>query len=308
MRMVDERRIIEFYRTRHARPSLTFGEPLSGITLNNTAQGLGDTIILSDLPRAATAANRAVTIFSNSSHFDTLCSFNPYYEYGVRTFHACASSMVANYDLGNGHFFQRLERAFGISPELVPRGCVVVDGSLRQPDRVVIHLEPGSWAKWQRRHIHPRARQIYPETRIELQSFVLSQRHLQFFEVGNTSSGLVGVEDWTGLPLDETIRRMATCEYFVGIMSGPIHIAAALNLKLVTIVNFPKASEIVLPVLKDIDQVEAEWFYPQSVILHQERDGSIVKKVSANNLSRAFNGELYPYWSDRYLPLIFERL
>src|SRR5437870_1947188 len=89
-------------------------------------------------------------------------------------------------------------------------------------------------------------------------------------------------------------------------MSGPMHIAAALNLKLVVIVNFPPAHKICLPTLVDIDQIEAEWFYPQSVILHQDTDSKFVKLVSAENLKRAIDGELYPYWSSRYLDLIYE--
>ena len=91
-------------------------------------------------------------------------------------------------------------------------------------------------------------------------------------------------------------------------MSGPMHLAAALNIKLVCITNFPPPELICLPTLKDIDQVESEWFYPQSVILHEDGDGTFVKQVSAENLQRTLDGYLYPYWSNRYLPLIEEHI
>ena len=101
---------------------------------------------------------------------------------------------------------------------------------------------------------------------------------------------------------------MASCEYFIGIISGPLHLAIALGLKVVNIINFPDPTRIYLPVLKDIPQVESEWFYPQSVLLHEDGEGEMVVRFGLANLERAINGELYPYWSDRYLELINERL
>jgi hypothetical protein len=87
-----------------------------------------------------------------------------------------------------------------------------------------------------------------------------------------------------------------------------MHLAAALGLKIVGIINFPDPARIFLPVLKDINLVESSWLYPQSVLLHQDGEGELVARFSLLNLERAIAGELYPYWSDRYLPLIHERL
>jgi hypothetical protein len=126
--------------------------------------------------------------------------------------------------------------------------------------------------------------------------------------VGTRPLGLRGVDDRTGAPLAATIELMASCEYFVGIISGPMHLAAALDLKIVGIINFPEPDRIYLPVLKDIALVESAWFYPQSVLLHQDGEGELVPRFSLDNLERAFGGEIYPYWSDRYLSLIDERL
>jgi hypothetical protein len=130
---------------------------------------------------------------------------------------------------------------------------------------------------------------------------------MEFYEVGAHFSGLDSVGNWTGLPLEQSIRNMATCQYFIGILSGPLHLAIALGLKVINI-NFPAPSRIYLPVLKDIDLVETEWLYPQSVLLHQDGEGELVARFSLTNLERAINGDLYPYWSDRYLPLIHEKL
>jgi hypothetical protein len=304
--MIDEKEIINFYLARKQRRTIPFGAPLTDVTLTNTAHGIGDTVILTALPRVAHAEGREVSIYSASEHFETLCSFNPFFRFKLHTFHACASSLVYNYNLGNGHYIQRLQRAFGLRPEREPRGCIVVKDFQRQRGNVVIHLEAGRWAEWQRVKIHPRARELHPETMFALQEFIDTRKELSFFEVGKRPSGLRNVQSWHGLSLSETICRMSSCDYFIGIMSGPMHIAAALNLKLIAIVNFPPAFQICLPTLIDIDLTESEWFYPQSVILHQESDGKFVRRLTTDNLKRAVDGVLYPYWSSRYLDLIYD--
>jgi hypothetical protein len=127
---------------------------------------------------------------------------------------------------------------------------------------------------------------------------------MSFAEVGFASSGLDGVADWTGQDLEQTITRMAECEFFLGISSGPMHLAAALDLKIVALVNFPSAGELYLPVLRDVDVVEVEWLYPQGVVLHQDEEGPLVPRISLDTLERAFAGEIYPYWSTEYLGLL----
>jgi hypothetical protein len=64
---------------------------------------------------------------------------------------------------------------------------------------------------------------------------------------GKKFSGLERVEDFTGQPIEWTIPRMAQCEYSLGIMSGPLHIVAALGLRCIAVINFPSALEICLP-------------------------------------------------------------
>jgi hypothetical protein len=307
-RQVDESRILKFYRSADivSKPELAFS--LAQLTLTNTPLGIGDTVVLGALPRVAAAFGRKVSIYSHSGWFKALTNFNPYYTEGFTPFWVAADALSHSYDLGNGHFIQRIQRAFGFRPELRPHGCIVVPDAQMIPGRVVFHFEAGAHAKWQRENVHPRARQVYPETMDVLQRFVHQHPKMQFYEVGKKFSGMEAVGDWTNIPLEETIRRMSSCEYFIGIMSGPLHIAVALRLKVVTITNFPDPTDIYLPTLKDIDLIESEWFYPQSAILHQEGEGELVAEFSLQNLERAINGDIYPYWSERYLCLIEEQL
>ena len=305
---IDEAAIIQYYRSVRSRSRPSLPTTIDGMLLTNTAQGLGDTVILTSLPRAAFENGREVPIFSQSQHFSILTKYNPFYKPKITPFWASADPLVYCYNLGNGHFMQRLHRAWGLPPDLQPHGCVELPKRSTPPRGVILHFEPGSHVAWQRLHVHPRAREIYPETFAAIQHFIVTHSDMCFFEIGTRPSGLYGVEDCTGLDLEETLFKMESCEFFLGIMSGPLHLAAALGLKIITIVNFPQASQIVLPVLIDVDVVESQWLYPQSVILHQDQDGILAKRFSYENLVRAFAGEIYPYWSDRYLPLLLEKI
>jgi Glycosyltransferase family 9 (heptosyltransferase) len=277
------------------------------MTLATSAHGLGDAVILSDLPRAGHQQDRKMTVFAPSEHFQTVMSFNPFYAPGLLPFCAFADLLYHAFDLGNGHLIQRLRRAYGLPVEDKPRGSIEVPGRVARR-RVVLHFEAGTHAEWQRRHVHPDARKLSAKSTEEIERFIARCPDIDFVEIGAQPSGIVGVVSRTGLPLADSIRLLARAEYFIGIMSGPMHLAAALGLRLICITNFPRAEQICLPTLKDIDQIESEWFYPQSVILHQDGEGRFVARLTADNLQRAFDGELYPYWSDRYLSLVHEAL
>ena len=303
---ISKDQILRFFRRMEAYPRARLPGALEHFTLTNTPLGLGDAVVLTDLPRRAAFYGKKASVYLPSAQFEVLAGFNPYYHKDIGAFWAAADRLKHHYDLGNGHMIQRIARAWGYEPELLPRGCIVVPGAEPDPRRVVLHFEAGQHAAWQRANVHPRAREIYQDTLDEIEAFTRRRNQWNFSEVGARYSGLPGVEDWTGLSLAETIRRMAGATYFVGIMSGPLHIAAALGLKIVTIVNFPQPELICLPTIKDIDVVESEWFYPQSVILHQEGAGEFVPRFSLSNLERAIDGDVYPYWSSDYLELIHE--
>ncbi|MER9427320.1 glycosyltransferase family 9 protein [Mesorhizobium sp. M0408] len=305
---VDRSLIVRHYREEASvtKPDLPFN--LRAFTLTNSALGLGDCVILTDITRAAANKGTSVGVFSQSKHFPILFSFNPYYQVEARSpFQVAADLVCRRFNVGNGHFIQRIRRAYDFPLELAPRGTLEVPGINTIPGSAVLHFEAGAHAAWQRTHIHPRAREVYAESLQIIQDFVLERRSMSFAQVGISPPHLEGVEDWTGTPLKDVIRKMASAEYFIGINSGPLHVAAALGLKVIAIVNFPDARKIVLPVIKDVPVVDAEWLYPQSVILHQDADGPIVRRLSSRSLRQAVDGELYPYWSDTYLDLILER-
>lgn len=299
----DEDRIINFYRDQDEVPKVPVPWEFRFKNLTNTPKGIGDTMLLTPFANIR-------RVWSTSESFPTLMYFCPEYRDWIPRDLICADRLQKRYAMGNGHLIQRLHRVFGLEPPLKPKGSLEVKGVDRVKNRVAINLLPGhAHVSWQRRYIHPRAREVYDETVKGLQGFVRDHGGYHWCEIGSKRSNWINeAQDKTGIGLFETIRFLATCEYYVGVISGPMHIAAALDVKCIVIINFPDANRIFLPTLKDIPQVEQEWFLPQAVHLHQESDGPLVKRFSVDNLAKAFDGGIYPYFDDRFLPLIHEKL
>lgn len=303
-----EDQIVAHYRSVTALRLKPLRPVVTSDVLSTTCQGLGDTMMLTDLPAAAAKQAKHWQSFSSSRHFLPLMSFNPYYQdVKDKAYLMNAPDLVRQYDCGNGHYLQRLRRVFGLKIEDRPSGFLYWHGQ-RNRVRVILHFDPGVHVQWQRKVLHKRARMIYTETREALKAFVASRPTWSFVEVGDNPLRIEGTEYRGTDTTVGLVNLIASGEWFIGVMSGPMHVATALGLKCVVIVNFPKAEKIFLPTLAVTGQVEEEWMYPQNVHLHQEGDGPLVKRATADNLNRAFDGELYPYWSDKYLPLIHEKL
>lgn len=301
--------ILDYYRSVEGTksPVLPPIDPLH-YTLSNIPQGLGDCMVLTALPEYAKKVGVEGSIFSPSIFFRPLTRFIPQFVSNIRPFWAMAADLNMKFNLGNGHFIQRLLRAFGIEPMTVPKGSLFVPQAQLVPGRCILHFEPGGHANWQKVMVHPRARQLYPSSQKILEHFITRHPEMDFWEIGWNPLGIEGAQGFGRRSLEDLIEFVATAEFFIGIISGPYHVAAALGLKIITVINFPEPEKIYLPTLKNIAQCESEWFYPQSVLLHQEGAGPLVPRYNLNNLERALNGEVYPYFGTEYCALIHEKL
>lgn len=301
---VDVDLIFNHYRHVQRKKLRRFELPNPAV-LSSVCQGLGDTVMLTDLPKASGGKFQS---FSPSEHFRPLMKFNKHWrETDDKHLLINAPDLVRQYDCGNGHYIQRVRRAFGCPVDDKPKGHIGWSGK-RHTSRVVMHFDPGKHALWQRKEIHPQARAIYPGTRIELERFVRDNRQYEFVEVGKKSLRLHGVKHIPTENTSELIEEIAKASWFIGIISGPMHVATALGLKCVVIINFPDPTMIFLPTLVVTGACEEEWFYPQNVHLHQEGDGPQVRKATCDNIKRAFDFKVFPYGSDAYLQLIHENL
>ncbi len=270
------------------------------VTVTMGAGGLGDCIALTDLERAARSQGREARVYANSPHWDALMEHCPGHRPRKFSWSFDALHEIGTHGAGNGHVIQRIRRLCGLHVHPVPSGSLEPKGKVgRIKNRVCFHFEPSpGWSAEQSRSHHPRARKLSPRVRAELLALVDQLPHnFTYIEVGGRP--LLQhplVEDGTGRPLEDTIRLMAECEYHVGIDSGPMHLATALGLKVICILNFPDPDKLMLPVLVSTNIDEA-WLYPQNVHLHQDVDSPHIPLADRKSLLLALQGEVYPYWS-----------
>lgn len=267
-------------------------------TLTNTPSGLGDTVVLTGvLPQAAPPRN--ASIWAQSRHFHELIPFVPLYTNIRHLRWTSLSSASELYDLGAGHNIQRACRLLGLPIPRIPKGHLVVPGA-KKPNKVTLHLNPGGHARWQRDHVHPRARIIDERTLDALCRFILDRTDLEFVQIGESAfPGLPErVRDFTGRSLHDTLMMQQKASFHLGILSGPMHTAAALDCKCIILTVMPKPSELMLPTMVDTGIVEGEWIPPQAVVLHQEIDSPHWPLVTPRNLNRAIDGDVWPYWDN----------
>lgn len=271
-------------------------------SLTNGPHGLGDCVILSDMPYAMSGP---LGVHSHSGAWPAVegllqVGTGPYLDKWLRV-----DVEYMTKSLGNGHLFQRLRRLYGLDVDEKPFGKLNRIYPVVK-NRVALHFDAGTHQEWQRRNIHPRAREVYPENLAIIQSFIDSRPDLEFIEFGATASGLDNIKSCVGMELGLQLRVVGTCEWFLGIVSGFMHAAAAYECKSVVVLNFPPARKIMLPALVDTNLVESEWLYPQNIHLHQDNAGPLVPLFSQHSLKAAFNGEVYPYFKNNWLGMIHE--
>ena len=280
------------------RPPLHLSVPF---TLTNSSGGLGDSVILTDFIHRTKGT---CPVWSHSPAFHELRKFLPYpYPYARSTpFQINVPLAVEEFESGNGHFIQRIQRIFGLAIDPLPKGYL--DFCAKKQKHITLHFNPGIHADLQRRTIHPRARMLYPETKAVLERFIAESDYT--FHILGDSPHIAGAEHIPNPSITQMVHLIASASYHMGIMSGPLHIAAALNVPTIAIINFPAAEQIYLPTLKPMGQVEEECFYPQNVYLHQEPSTNpLVPQITLKTLQKAVDGKIYPFWKKDYLNLIF---
>ena len=253
--------ILRFYRGRHAvkrrRPPRF--DPAHW-TLTNTPQGLGDCVVLTDHFRACSRLGKPAAAYSPAPPWPDLLKFCPW---AVSMDHPRQVSLchaAAEWDLGPGHMIDKARRLFGFRRDIVSRGAIEVPWVKPKRNRIGLHFEAGFHARWQSANIHPRARQLYAANRKVIRDFITEHGdEYSWIEFGHKRTiDHELADDGTNRPLGETIPLMAECDYHIGLVSGPMHIAAALGLKVITVLNFPHPGQLMLPNLVDLGVVEQE--------------------------------------------------
>jgi len=137
-------------------------------------------------------------------------------------------------DWNGGHCIQRIQKSLGLNVEKKPKGFINYDIKKRISNKVFVHLKNNT--DWKRN---------IPNSLDEVQI----DKVVNFFNFHNEFLPFYFNND---LEINELISVMETCEFFLGIDSGPMHLAAAMDIKSVVIINDPKML-ICLPKIKECE-------------------------------------------------------
>jgi len=198
----------------------------------------------------------------------------------------CITELAGN-DWGGGHCIQRFQKSLGLNVDIKPKGFVKYDETKKIKNKVFVHLENNTdWKRGIPNSLSNKDKEIVSRF------FNENINYIPFYYNNN-------------LTLNELISHMETCEYFLGIDSGPMHVAASMDLKSIINVNDPN-NLIYLPKIKECELPNSEWLYPQNVHLNRSGETELVPKFTYENLLSAFKGEVYPYWKDDFLDVKYE--
>lgn len=170
---------------------------------------MGDTLLFPHLPHVGACQGKPRFIHANPDehrHFPHADEIQPALREEARSLWR-GRSLVApeRSGYGNGHFIQRLQRAFDLEPALKPQPYLSIPGRKVQ-NSVVLHFECCTHWNWQRQHLHPRARMLYEEGRSVVQEFINNHPELEFYQLGKQPVTLSRVRNMPDNTLEDTIK------------------------------------------------------------------------------------------------------
>ena len=300
--------IVSYYRnlesTKLNSIEIEYQKSIRNAFTNNP--GIGDTTIINQLLFVNENQRSDINILSYSRHFNDILKFNKF----ANTNHINGEDFIRTellemYNLGSGHIIQKMRRFFNL-PVLNKPKSFLNTGKQKVKNKIGIHLTTGQSA-FELSNLNFRPRQIYQENLEILKKFIKENNQYTFVEFGGQSLNIENCVNFCGKSLVDSIEELSTCEYLIGLNSGFMNLAACFDIKSIIIVNIPiKASDLVLPVLKDVKIPDMNWLYPQNVHLHQDNESLTVPRFSYENIQKAIEGNIYPFWKDEYLDLIYD--
>jgi len=317
--------IISFYKDKEIRGTMyDFSREIKAIY---TLPKLGENILLSSIPEKCSKEYKNINFLNTNIYSEFVFSRNPYYtdQKDASFFNIQKAKnpvnldqIISNFNCGNGNSLQQFCRALGLNVDIKPKGNLYIPQKNKKHNTIGLHLDCISGKSILDKY----TRNLYKENLQILQQFINNNSHkYQFIQFGqslgkdeiNNKIGLLNnVEDYLDKTLAETAEKIAECEYFICVNSAFYHLSISLDIKTICIISLPSIYDCYLPILVNemllckppFLRWEKNCLYPQAVHLHQDGENHLVKKFSIINLEKAINGEVYPFWNDKYLNLI----
>lgn len=281
--------------------------------------GVGDGLAkLSFIPSLLKNTNRK-TVFMGNQKINSFVKYNPDYLSMVESLtnqninaRICYTHAFQGFTFNSKteHLIHKISAGLNLEPQTIPKPTL--DVSLYESQitkskyKIGFHFSLAESHNGMR-HAHPNPRLVYPENLNIFQEFINENNQYEFIEFGGYSMNLNNTTNYTNLSLEDSVLKIAECDFFIAVNSGFYHIAVALGIKTIMIVNLPKPENLILPQFVDHSSFhDLTWLYPQCVHLHQDGENNLVPKFSKESLKAAINGDVFPYWDNLYLKNLIE--
>lgn len=274
--------------------------------------GLGDAIILSSLTKDS---KKKLDIYSLNKHWQTLCKFNSKLTPSISEAKTrLRVEMLHFFDCGNGHLYQKTQRALGLEVDVLPKGYLTPTAhTYVKKNKIAINFSTGPSGLDLLSVGFKNPRRLEENCKIEIEKFIKNSNY-EFVEIGmERMFDFNNVKDFTNRSVEDSLNELSSCEFFIGLNSGFMNAASCFDVKSIIIVNVPRIEDLYLPIIVDFYNDETrvaqdlEWLFPQNVHLHQHGQNELVPIVSEQNIKRAINGEVYPFWKFDFLDLVFDK-
>lgn len=299
--------IKKYYKNKQdQRPLFDFSKlKITHITTYNS--GLGDTALLTFNGKSN---QKPIHIFANNKYWDTFCKFNSNLSkqinfmenyFPIENFGSLGS--------GNGHIINGIQRGLNIDVENKPRGYLYIDNKPEcNINKIGLCFTTNNSGNFLINKGFNNPRNLNYNSLSIINDFINSSNY-EFVQFGNVDVlNNTKVKNFIGRSIEESIIELSSCNYYIGLNSGFMHLSTALNIKSIILVNVPHPADFYLPILKNVAIYDLNWLYPQNVHLHEYGENELVKKINLDNIFRAINGDIYPFWKDDYLHLIKEKI
>jgi hypothetical protein len=281
---------------------------LSVTTLNI---GLGDAIVLTSLTNDS---NKSLDIYSQNKHWETLCRFNKKLLAEAEIKLRVRIEILEFFDCGNGHLYQKYQRALGLNVELLPKGYLTPTIATNvKKGKIAINFSTGPSGLDLTSVGFKNPRRLEEKSKLEIEKFIKNTKY-DFVEIGTSRMfAFDNVKDFTNRSVEDSLNELSSCEFFIGLNSGFMNASSCFGIKSIIIVNVPRIQDLYLPMIVDFyddatgQAQDIEWLFPQNVHLHQNGQNELVPIVSEDSLKMAINGDVYPYWKFDFLDLIFKK-
>ncbi len=222
----------------------------------NPNHGLGDTL---------SCFNTNKKIWSPSNHFKILKKYSSCPAINQPSGVGLPVDKLHQVNFQGQHLFNRVRIVSGLDPLENPKAILDLINYKPIKNNIAFSFDVGSEVANQKIKLHPRARELYPEYRDIFEEFMsINSSKFNFFEIGLNSFNFNNSLNLTSLDLERTIDILSKCHFFIGMHSGLMHLATAIGLKCLIVVNFPRDDLFNFQNTNALENTqEMHWLYPQ---------------------------------------------